>query len=532
VKLIYESLHSPGNNDSVLIEQLAANGCTSRRWTYEEVGACVAGIQRSLEARGIYPGTPVGVVAANGPQWVAADLAVLLGRRPEVPVPLAFSGDQAASLLREVPACLVDEAGMRKLAQWRLAGKVLAIPIELDSAAAAYHAASGRAPARAEAAPWPADEVIKVVHTSGTTGAPKGVKIAARGLESLLLSLQSVVPPSVFARYLTIVPFSLLIEQVTGIYLPILNGGRMVLLPEETALLGTAGSRGDDVVSWLRAARPTATVLPPAAVSALDKAIREAGGDAATICGDGPRPFLMAGGAPVDVDAQLRLDAAGLRIHEGYGLSENSSVVSWNTPAHWRPGTVGRPLPHCQVKLSPDGELLVTSGSLFAGYTAQDPTSRPVDPQGWLHTGDRAEIDEDGYIRILGRLKNVIITSHGRNVSPEWVEGSLRTCPSVTDAVVFGNGMEHLVAVLVTTRDADPDLTIKAAQSHAQAWLAETDRPETFVVMPDSTDFRATYFTVTGRPRRQLIYDRLVAPRRQPHKASNQRSARIREMQR
>jgi long-subunit acyl-CoA synthetase (AMP-forming) len=513
VKLIHGSLSSPVNQGRVLIEQLRADGATSRCWTYDEVNACITGVRRSLEVRGVRPGTPVGVVAANGAQWVAADLAILLGGWTEVPVPLAFSGDQAASLLRDVPACLVDEAGMRKLAQWGLAGKVLAISIELDCAAPPYSAATGWAPADAETVSWHPDDVIKIIHTSGTTGAPKGVKIKASGLEALLRSLQSVVPAAVFARYLSLVPFSLLIEQVTGIYLPILNGGRLVLLPEGTALLGTAGSRGDDVICWLHAARPTAMVLPPAAVSALDKAVREAAGNAAAVCGDGPRPFLMAGGAPVDVDAQLRLDAAGLRIHEGYGLSENGSVVSWNTPAHWRPGTAGKALPHCKVKLSPEGELLVTSASLFAGYTAEDPTSRPVDPQGWLHTGDRAEIDDDGYIRILGRLKNMIITSHGRNVSPEWVEGSLRSCPAVTDAVVFGDGMEHLVAVLVAHGDADPGLVARRAREHAEARLAETDRPEAFIVVPDSTELRATYFTVTGRPRRQLMYERLVVAR-------------------
>nr|WP_254697836.1 AMP-binding protein [Frankia sp. Cppng1_Ct_nod] len=232
------------------------------------------------------------------------------------------------------------------------------------------------------------------------------------------------------------------------------------------------------------------------------------------LVGVGRRPFLMAGGAPVDVNALLRLDRAGLRVHEGYGLSENSSVVSWNTPDYWRPGTVGRPLPHCSVTLSDDGELLVKSSSLFAGYTVEDPTSRPVDEDGWLHTGDRAEIDSDGYIRILGRLKNMIITGHGRNVSPEWVEGRLRTCSAVVDAVVFGEGMEYLTAVLVTA-DGDTS-TISAAErqayDYAEQQLAETDRPERFIVIPDGQEFREHYFTVTGRPKRELIFDEIVRP--------------------
>ncbi|MFE6165230.1 AMP-binding protein [Streptomyces sp. NPDC056486] len=501
---IYDSLYAPGHRDNVLVERLAADGSIAETFTYGDLAGWSGQIRRLLADLGATPGTTIGVVAGNGPEWVAADLALLLGGLVEVPVPLAFSGEQAASLLKEVRLCLADEAGARKLVEWGLEGSVTVIPIAADSGA-------GTRVVDADELQLPPDErIIKVIHTSGTTGAPKGVKIRAQALEALLISLNSVSPAGVYARYLSLVPFSLLIEQVTAVYLPIINGGRMILLPESTALLGTAGSRADDVVTWMRAGRPTAAVLPPAAVSALDKAVRGEQADAGTVLGDGARPFLMAGGAPVDVEAQLRLDAAGLRVHEGYGLSENSSVVSWNTPDHWRPGTVGRPLPHCRVRLSDGGELLVKSTSLFAGYTVEDPTSRPVDEDGWLHTGDRAEIDGDGYIRILGRLKNVIITSHGRNVSPEWVEGSLRSCPSVVDSVVFGEGMEHLTAVLVTSEGADPDATRRQAHEHAERHLAETDRPERFIVVPDSGDLRRTYFTVTGRPRRQLLFDDLV----------------------
>ncbi|MFH8613334.1 AMP-binding protein [Streptomyces sp. NPDC018029] len=506
MKAVRDSLLAAEHRDRILVERLAADGTTAETYTYDHIARWAAALHRCLSEPGSPYATPsgarIGLVAGNGPEWVAADLALLLGGLVEVPVPLAFSAEQAGSLLREVHLCLADEAGAHKLHEWGLAEALTIIPI-------GEHA--GGAHADPQLLPAPSDErIIKIIHTSGTTGTPKGVKIRAGALGALLESLHSVSPPGVYARYLSLVPFSLLIEQVTAVYLPLLSGGRMVLLPDTAALLGTAGSRADDVVAWLRAARPTAAVLPPAAVSALDKAVREPGADADALLGAGQRPFLMAGGAPVDVEAQLRLDAAGLRVHEGYGLSENSSVVSWNTPEHWRPGTVGRPLPHCRVKLSAEGELLVTSTSLFAGYTVEDPTSRPVDAEGWLHTGDRAEIDEDGYIRILGRLKNVIITSHGRNVSPEWVEGNLRSCSAVVDAVVFGEGMEHLVAVLVTPDDVAAETAREQARAYAEAHLAETDRPEMFVVVQDGRAFRDRYFTVTGRPRRQLIYDDFV----------------------
>ncbi len=520
MKAVTEALYEPANQDKVLVERLAQDGSVAEILTYAQMRAWSARLRRTLRELDLPSGTRVGLVADNGPEWVAADLALLLEDLIEVPVPLAFSGEQAASLLREVGVCLTDEAGARKLDHWGLAAAATVVPIGLTPADRSEEGRAQRAQESVTASGSADDRIIKIIHTSGTTGAPKGVQIRAKGLEALLSSLDTVCPPQIFDRYLSLVPFSLLIEQVTAVYLPMLRGGRMVLLPQGVSLLGTAGSRADDALTWLGRGRPTAAVLPPAVVSALDKAVRGAGADADTVFGPARRPFLMAGGAPVDPAALLRLDAVGLRIHEGYGLSENSSVVSWNTTDHWRPGTVGHPLPHCSVKLAADGELLVKSTSLFAGYTVEDPTSRSVDDDGWLHTGDRAEIDQDGFIRILGRLKNVIITGHGRNVSPEWVEGRLRTCPSVVDAVLFGEGMEYLTAVLLTLdRAAAQGEVERQARSYADEHLAETDRPERFIVLVDDQDLRERYFTVTGRPRRQLIFDEIVQPAPAPVRA-------------
>ncbi|MEU8616243.1 AMP-binding protein [Streptomyces sp. NPDC048623] len=524
MKAVVEALCAPENQDRTFVERLAADGSGPETFTYARMRAWSDEARRALRALGLPAGTSVGLVAGNGPEWVAADLALLREGLVEVPVPLAFSGEQAASLLRNVSVCLADEAGARKLVDWGLDGSATVVHIarhrgeDVDDLVDLVDLVDFDDFDDLEEAGTDdgEDRIVKIIHTSGTTGAPKGVKIRSHGLGALLASLDSVCPPGIFDRYLSLVPFSLLIEQVTAVYLPLVRGGRMVLLPDSVSLLGTAGSRADDALAWLRAGEPTAAVLPPAVVSALDKAVRGSGADADLVFGPGRRPFLMAGGAPVDADALVRLDGAGLRVHEGYGLSENSSVVSWNTTDHWRPGTVGRPLPHCEVRVSEGGELLVRSTSLFAGYTVEDPTSRPVDEDGWLHTGDRAEIDPDGAIRILGRLKNVIITGHGRNVSPEWVEGRLRTCPTVVDAVLFGEGMEYLTAVLVTSgaEAAADGEAVRQARAYAAEHLAETDRPERFLAIPDDKAMRERYFTVTGRPRRDLIFDEIV--RREP----------------
>ncbi|MFE4425134.1 AMP-binding protein [Streptomyces sp. NPDC056817] len=510
MKNVLSALRAPEHQDRVLVERLTSDRTASQTYTYGHMRAWADELRQTLHGLALPPGSRVGLVAGNSPEWVAADLALLSGGYTEVPVPLAFSAEQATSLLREVRVCVADAAGAAKLEAWGLAGSAELVLIEpLPKSAALDGAGSPESPGSTDP-----DRIIKIIHTSGTTGAPKGVKIRAAGLGALLASLDEVCPDGIYERYLSLVPFSLLVEQVTAVYLPILRGGQMVLLPQSVPLLGTSGSRAEEALTWLQVALPTAAVLPPAVVSALDKAVRAGGADATALFGASRPPFLMAGGAPVDAEALIRLDAAGLRVHEGYGLSENGSVVSWNTADHWRPGTVGRPLPHCSVRLSDESELLVKSTSLFAGYTVEDPTSRPVDDEGWLHTGDRAAIDEDGFIRILGRLKNVIITGHGRNVSPEWVEGRLRSCADVTDAVLFGDGMEHLTAVLLTpVLHGDTATHVEyRARAFADENLAETDRPERYVVLTDDKSLRERYFTVTGRPRRQLIFDEIVRP--------------------
>lgn len=498
--------------DRVLVEVAdPRDGTVQRRMTYGQVAGARDRLARDLR-RVLPPGAVVGLVAGNTPEWLVADLALLAIEAVEVPVPLAFSAEQASSLL-DSPVCLVDEQGEQRMKQWDLQhGRVM---VRIDDENRNLAPLSGADAAWETPGRYRDSDIVKIIHTSGTTGAPKGVLIRRAGIESLLGSLATMLPDSAMDRYLSMVPLSLLIEQTAAVYMPVSAGGTLRLLPPDVPLLGTAGSRAEHALAWLHALRPTAAVLPPAVVSALAKAAADAvarGGDAVgELFGTDDAPLLMAGGAPVGADSLKTLAGVGIEVLEGYGLSENTSVVSWNRPGESVPGTVGEPLPHCEVKLGPDDELLVRSDSLFAGYTVEDPTSRPIDEDGWLHTGDRAAI-EDGRVSILGRLKNMIITSHGRNISPEWVEGRLRSHPVVRECVVFGDGLEHLVALALTDGTQAADSVEHQIAEFCTDLLAETDRPERVLVLKDEPAVRQRYFTVTGRPRRDLIYREQIAP--------------------
>jgi long-subunit acyl-CoA synthetase (AMP-forming) len=455
------------------------------------------------------PGATVGLVAANSVAWIEADLALLMGGHVEVPVPLAFSAEQAAHLLAPCSVVLADEEGRRRFEAWRADAPqafrsmpCLSIAELVDGAAAA--AAPALTIGTRE------DRVCKVIHTSGTTSAPKGVRIRANGLDALLASLWGHATRDDYVRYLNLVPFSLLIEQVTALYMPFAAGGTVVLPPVGEAPLGDPGAVAADKLALLRRARPSAVTLPPSLVEALANAAdRLPGLDTGSLCealfGRPAAPLIAAGGAPVAAATIRRLEERGITVLQGYGLSENSSVVSWNTRAENRIGSVGKPLAHVAVKLGPDGELGIQSAALFAGYSGSDPSACHTDADGWLWTGDLARIDADGFITIIGRKKNLIITAHGRNVSPEPAEASYRSVAGVRDIVLLGEGQETLSAYVLAAAGADHGALRRELERHGERWLSGVERASTFVFDTDSPALRASLFTVTGRPRRQEV---------------------------
>jgi long-subunit acyl-CoA synthetase (AMP-forming) len=506
MRLVEDALRRFGESERPLIEVLDEGGAPARTLSYRQVTRAARALADRLADR---RPARVGVVCGNSPAYVVADLALIAVRAAEVPVPLAFSAEQAASLLDTVDVCLVDAEGRERLGEWGR-DRVLGADCEvLDVSAEAPGTEPSAAWWAPEAAGEPADWEIKVIHTSGTTSRPKGVRIRARALESLLASLRSVMPRQAFDRYLSVVPFSLLIEQVTGLYMVLLDGGALALLPPGKPLVGTDPRAAADTVALMPAVRPTALVATPALVeeigAAADRAEEQGRPTVRALFGTDRSPLICCGGAPVRTDLLRRLERAGLPVHEGYGLSENSSVVSWNTPRARRLGTVGRPLPHVRVRLAEDGELLVTSDSLFAGYTRDDPSSLVLDPDGWLHTGDLARIDDDGFISITGRKKNVIITAAGRNVAPEWVEAQYATLPFVRAVAVVGDGLSTLHGLFLVDGDVDPEDARARVEEFGHRHLSAVERVSVPHLMVADEQAYRRFFTVTGRPMRDAV---------------------------
>jgi len=287
------------------------------------------------------------------------------------------------------------------------------------------------------------------------------------------------------------------------VYAPLLCGGEVVLPDARTR--GLAGSSGLELAAMLQCLQteqPHTLILLPQLLRAL-----LAG------CAQGWQPpaslqFVAVGGARVAPDLIVAARRAGLPVYEGYGLSECGSVVALNTFADDQPGSVGRVLPHCQVAIDcqvaiESGEIVVR-GACHLGYLG--------DPSSWypqqIATGDLGCVDDSGHLFVSGRRKNLLITSYGRNVSPEWVESELGAQPLLTQCVVIGDARPHLAALLSAPAQVDDD-AIQQWIDSVNARLPDYARVRAWLrLQPDAWQ---TLLTENGRPRRDRIIGALGA---------------------
>jgi long-subunit acyl-CoA synthetase (AMP-forming) len=303
------------------------------------------------------------------------------------------------------------------------------------------------------------DGTSKITYTSGSTGAPRGVCLSALHLETVALSLVEATAPLALRAHLCLLPLATLLENVAGVLAPLLAGARCVVPPSALTGIGSPGVDVPQLLAALTQQSPDSVILVPELLRVLV--------DAATRGWSPPTSlrFVAVGGAVVAPALLARAIECGLPVHEGYGLSECCSVVCLNTPAARRIGSVGRVLPHARVRIDTHGEIHVR-GPTMLGYVGD--AARPVGAS--LATGDLGQVDADGFLYVLGRRRNVFITSFGRNVSPEWVEAEIAQQPGIAQVMVHGEGRPHVVALIVPTR---PDLD---ASTINQAVVAANSR--------------------------------------------------------
>ena len=421
----------------------------------------------------------------NGLPWALIDLACTRAGIVVIPVPHFFSPAQQAWLLESSGA---DALVGPEHEGWQAAAPLILMTGRPDEQAVPLWR---RIPASLPELPA---GTAKITYTSGTTGQPKGVCLSLAQITAVCESLALRVAPAWVEQHLTLLPLATLLENLTGLYVPLLTGAcsRIPSLGE----LGFSGSSKLDPAALAQALLrwPShSLVLVPELLRLL-----------LALCANTPAlaerlkglRFVAVGGGKVAPELIAHARALGLPVYEGYGLSECGSVVALNGPDADRPGSVGLPLPHCQVTIAADGEVMV-SGSAMLGYLGEEAPAIPS-----IATGDLGRLDEEGFLHITGRKKNVQITAFGRNFSPEWVEAQAQLCPAIARIVIFGDGQPANVALIQPLPGSQSHLPEQIARLNQQL----PDYARIHHWLPVALDQLPGLLTANGRPRRNEIY--------------------------
>jgi long-chain acyl-CoA synthetase len=455
-----------------------------------EFAADVAAIARSLRSWGMNRGDRIAILSENRPEWTIADFASLIQGLVVVPIYTTLTDQQTASLLRDSGARAIfvsTEKQMQKVlairAQTGVEHLVVMDPVE-TAHAHHFHRILHEDPAgldpelESAARSIEPDDLATVIYTSGTTGTPKGAMLTHGNLASnLACSLQgfhlredelsiSFLPLShVTARH---VDFGMLYHGVTLAYVPFIERLPQALLEVKPSLfvavprvyekihaqadLKAKGFPKQAIFNWALAIgrrhrqQILAGIIPTSlrwklANRLVFSKIRQGMGGKAEV--------FISGGAPLGRELADWYADVGIRIHEGYGLTETSPVVAVNTPTAHKIGTVGKPLPNIEVRIAEDGELLVRGPSIFKGYWNKPDETNSAFLEDWFKTGDIGHLDPDGFLSITDRKKDLIKTSGGKFIAPQPMENSLKHNALVSEAVVLGDKRKFPAALIV-----------------------------------------------------------------------------------
>ena len=393
-------------------------------WTYRDLFRYAAGIAEALEAHGIKKGDHVLLWGQNSPYWVAAYFGTLLKGAIVVPIHKENTAEFIEKVARQTNAKIIfHQIGL-------VPPKADMVPILLEETE-------------------PADEVPEIelsaeddailMYTSGTTGIPKGVMLTHGNLASNLFALSQMAREERLftegARYLSILPLSHIFEQTVGMLFPLWSGGHVIYAPNLAS---------STILSLLREYKINRLMVVPEFLARIIRRIEEKGGiHFYTIPFikkrfGGHLEWVACGGAALDPEIEKKWARLGIDLLQGYGLTETSPIISMNTPAKRRIGSVGKPIYDVWVKIAEDGEILVKGHSVFRGYFKNaEKTEESFDESGWFHTGDVARMDEEGYFVIVDRKKDQINTA-GFKVWPREVEEVIYAHPAVKIVAVIG----------------------------------------------------------------------------------------------
>ncbi len=398
-------------------------------WTYRELGARVSNLAQALGAKGVGPGDRVLLYAGNSPYWVVAYFAILSRGAIVVPLNPQSHPDQ----LDRIAASAKPRLLLLSLRSPWPAKPLTSLWIEQ-----AVERSNGlpEMPGRNTGL----DDLAEIVYTSGTTADPKGVMLTHGNLLANLEALAKIIPLQPADRVVSLVPLFHLYGQMTSLLCPLCQGSAVTYLasPSSRVILDTLAHTPTTHLVAVPEFLKTVIERLEQRLASIPLFVRRwlRGHIRAQI--SRTLHTIACGGAPLDPEVERQWRALGFDVLQGYGLTETSPAIASNTPKCHRLGSVGKPLEGIEVRIAPDGEILVKGPNVMAGYFRDEKRTQAAFQREWFKTDDAGRLDEDGFLYVYGRKKYMILGPGGENVFPEDLEAELNKVPGVNDSAVVG----------------------------------------------------------------------------------------------
>ncbi|MDE0322929.1 MAG: long-chain fatty acid--CoA ligase [Candidatus Poribacteria bacterium] len=481
-------------------------GGTYQDISYAELGESVDAFSKGLNALGVQKDDRVAILSENRPEWAITDFGTLKARAVTVPMFSTLTAAQVGYILKDSGSkiiCVSTEAQLKKVISIRdevptLEQIICFDPIEGETPEGViqFEAVCELEGEETDAAATE-DDIATIIYTSGTTGDPKGVMLTHANFIFNLQACKSLIDVSDADVLLSFLPLSHVFERLGGHYVPLFSGAKIAYAESTFTVAQNMGEVSPTVMlsvprlyetmhdRILRAVQEGSPLKQKifhwgvSVGSAVSSAIQQGKKPSAILqlqqniadklvfaklkaATGGRLRFFVSGGAALPQAIAEFFHAAGILILEGYGLTETSPVISMNHPEGWKFGTVGMPVPGIEVQIAEDGEILTRGPHVMKGYfNNESATAEVIDGEGWFHTGDIGIIDEDGFVKITDRKKNIIVLSNGKNVAPQPIESELVQSPFIDQIMLVGNERKNLAALIVPNFDA------------LKAWAAE-----------------------------------------------------------
>ena len=477
--------------------------------SWNRFNGMVRDIGMFLINKDIRPGDKVALFSPNRYEWWVADLAIISVGAVNVPIYATNSAEEARYIIENSDSkmCFVGTRehmdkilqikdrlpNLREIIIFDDLDKTIPGVVTLQDAYKEGKAAQNKDEFDKRLVPINIDDVATIIYTSGTTGNPKGVMLTHKNFVANVNQVEMADPEFFMGdhTFLSFLPLAHSLERTAGYYLPIFLGHKVAFAESTEKLLENfLEIRPTFIISVPRIYEKMHSGIlakvagaPPVKKALFNWAMGVARQNLPYVCENKKRTGLFAfkynladklifsklraalgldrlhaavsGGAPLSVsDAEFFL-GMGIRVIEGFGLTETTPVTNANLPKHIKPGTVGPAVKDTTVKISEDGEILIKGPQIMKGYYKNEAATREAfTPDGFFRTGDIGEIDRDGYLKITGRIKDLIITSSGKNISPQNVENALLTSAFVEQLAVIGDKRKYLTALIVPSYPA------------------------------------------------------------------------------